>query len=196
MKHAEELELVQGFREGNYDCFERIVDAHERKIYNLALRMMGNPDDAKDILQDTFLKVYDHIDKFRGDSRLSTWIYRIAMNEALMKIRREKGRMVSIDTFKTSDGETRSLDIEDWAQKPLDKLLTRELGDEMEGAISRLPEDYRAVFLLRDVEGLSNAEIAKMLKITVPAVKSRLHRARLFLRNELTRYFKREQHVH
>jgi RNA polymerase sigma-70 factor (ECF subfamily) len=196
VKHSEELELIQGCREGRYDCFEKIVDAHERKIYNLALRMLGNPDDAKDILQDTFLKVYDHIHKFRGDSRLSTWIYRIAMNEALMKIRREKGRMVSIDTFKTSDGETRSLDIEDWAQKPLDKLLTKELGDEMEGAIGRLPEDYRAVFLLRDVEGLSNAQIAKVLEISVPAVKSRLHRARIFLRNELSRYFKREQHVH
>lgn len=190
------MELIQGCREGRFDCFEKIVDAHERKIYNLALRMLGNPDDAADILQDTFLKVYDHIGKFRGDSKLSTWIYRIAMNEALMKIRREKGRMVSIDTFKTSDGETRSLDIEDWAQKPLDKLLTRELGDEMEGAIKRLPEDYRAVFLLRDVEGLSNAQIAKVLEISVPAVKSRLHRARIFLRNELSRYFKREQHVH
>jgi RNA polymerase sigma-70 factor (ECF subfamily) len=190
------MALIQGCREGRYDCFEKIVDAHERKIYNLALRMLGNPDDAKDILQDTFLKVYDHIGKFRGDSRLSTWIYRIAMNEALMKIRREKGRMVSIDTFKTSDGETRSLDIEDWAQKPLDKLLTKELGDEMEDAIGRLPEEYRAVFLLRDVEGMSNAQIAKVLELSVPAVKSRLHRARIFLRNELSRYFKREQHVH
>jgi RNA polymerase sigma-70 factor (ECF subfamily) len=158
--------------------------------------MLGSPDDARDILQDTFLKVYDHLDKFRGDSRLSTWIYRIAMNEALMKIRREKGRMVSLDTFKVSEGEVRSLDIEDWAQKPLDKLLTRELGDRMDAAVSRLPEDYRAVFLLRDIEGLSNADIARVLDISVPAVKSRLHRARLFLRGELSKYFAREKNVH
>ena len=196
MNHAEELKLVESCRRGDYDCFEKIVGEHEKKIYNLALRMLGSPDDARDILQDTFLKVYDHLDKFRGDSRLSTWIYRIAMNEALMKIRREKGRMVSLDTFKVSEGEVRSLDIEDWAQKPLDKLLTRELGKEMDTAVSGLPEDYRAVFLLRDVEGLSNADIARVLDISVPAVKSRLHRARLFLRGELSKYFAREKNVH
>jgi RNA polymerase sigma-70 factor (ECF subfamily) len=196
VKHSEELELIEACRRGDYGCFERIVGEHERKIYNLALRMLGNPDDASDILQETFLKVYDHIDKFRGDARLSTWIYRIAMNEALMKIRRDKGRMVSIDTFRQTEGEDRALDLEDWGQKPLDKLLTKELGTEMEAAISRLPEDYRAVFLLRDVEGLSNADIAKTLDISVPAVKSRLHRARLFLRGELTKFFAREKNVH
>lgn len=195
MKHSEELELVEAFKRGDYDSFEKIVDAHERKIFNLALRMLGNPDDASDILQDTFMKVYHNIDKFRGDARLSTWIYRIAMNEALMKIRREKGRMVSIDTFRQSEGEDRALDLEDWGQKPLDKLLTRELGDEMDAAVRRLPEDYRAVFLLRDVEGLSNAEIAASLEISVPAVKSRLHRARLFLRGELSKFFAREKNV-
>ncbi len=196
MKQAEEQALIEGFRRGDYDSFEKIVGAHERKIYNLALRMLGNPDDAKDILQDTFMKVYDHLDKFRGDAKLSTWIYRIAMNEALMKIRREKGKMVSIDTFRVSEGETRALDIVDWAERPLDKLLTKELGEEMDAAVGKLPEEYRAVFLLRDVEGLSNAEIAKVLEISVPAVKSRLHRARLFLRGELTKYFTREQNVH
>ena len=196
MNHAEELKLVEACLRGDYDCFEKLVGEHEKKVYNLALRMLGSPDDARDILQDTFLKVYDHLDKFRGDSRLSTWIYRIAMNEALMKIRREKGRMVSLDTFKVSEGEVRSLEIEDWAQKPLDKLLTRELGDKMDRAVSGLPEDYRAVFLLRDVEGLSNADIAKVLDISVPAVKSRLHRARLFLRGELSKYFAREKNVH
>lgn len=196
MKQAEELELIRGCRRGDYGCFEQIVGAHERKIYNLALRMLGNPDDAADILQETFLKVYDHLDKFRGDSRLSTWIYRIAMNEALMKIRRDKGKTVSIDTFHSAEGETRALDLEDWAQKPLDKLITKELGEEMEKAVGLLPEDYRAVFLLRDVDGLSNAEIAEVLDISVPAVKSRLHRARLFLRGELSKYFMKEKNVH
>jgi RNA polymerase sigma-70 factor (ECF subfamily) len=104
--------------------------------------------------------------------------------------------MVSIDTFRQFEGEDRALDLEDWGQKPLDKLLTRELGDEMDAAVRRLPEDYRAVFLLRDVEGLSNAEIAASLEISVPAVKSRLHRARLFLRGELSKFFAREKNVH
>jgi RNA polymerase sigma-70 factor (ECF subfamily) len=196
VKQAEEQKLIEGFRQGDYTCFEKLVGENERKIYNLALRMLGNADDAFDILQDTFLKVYGNIDKFRGDARLSTWMYRIAMNEALMKIRREKGKMVSLDTFKVTEGEVRSLDIEDWAQRPLDKLLTKELGERMEAAVSLLPEDYRAVFLLRDVEGLSNAEIAEILEISVPAVKSRLHRARLFLRGELSKYFAREKNVH
>ena len=196
MKQVEEQALVEAWRQGDYHSFEKIVDAHERKIYNLALRMLGNPDDARDILQDTFIKVYNHLDRFRGDARLSTWIYRIAMNEALMKIRREKGKMVSLDTFSVSEGEVRSLDIEDWAQKPLDKLLTKELGERMQEAVTALPEDYRAVFLLRDIEGLSNADIAGVLDISVPAVKSRLHRARLFLRGELSKYYAREQNVH
>lgn len=196
MKQSEEMKLVEGCRRGDFDCFEKIVSEHERKIYNLALRMLGNPDDASDILQETFIKVYDHLDKFRGDARLSTWIYRIAMNEALMKIRREKGKMVSIDTFRVAEGEVKALDLEDWGQKPLDKLLTRELGEEMEAAVNLLPEDYRAVFLLRDVDGLSNADIAVVLDISVPAVKSRLHRARLFLRGELSKYFAREKNVH
>jgi RNA polymerase sigma-70 factor (ECF subfamily) len=161
---------------------------YERKIYNLALRMLRDPDDAREILQETFLKVYDNLEKFRGEAHLSTWIYRIAMNEALMRIRKNKRRPRSLDTFIEDDGGTRELEVEDWAPLPLERALTRELGGKLDRAVARLPEDYRGAFLLRDVEGLSNEQIARAMKLSVPAVKSRIHRARVFLRNELAKY--------
>jgi RNA polymerase sigma-70 factor (ECF subfamily) len=185
----EERKLVEGCRKGDFACFERLMGRYEKKVYNLALRMLRDPDDAREILQETFLKVYDNLDKFRGEAHLSTWIYRIAMNEALMRIRKNKNRPRSLDTFTVDAGETRELEVEDWSPLPLERLLTKELGGKLEGAIGRLPEDYRGAFLLRDVEGLSNEEIAKVMRLSVPAVKSRIHRARVFLRNELSRYF-------
>lgn len=185
----EERRLVEGCRRGDFDCFERLMGRYEKRIYNLALRMLRDPDDARDILQETFLKVYDNLEKFRGEAHLSTWIYRIAMNEALMRIRKDKRRPRSIDTFTEEDGETRGLDVEDWKPLPLERALTHELGGKLDRAVAHLPADYRGPFLLRDVEGLSNEEIAKVMKLSVPAVKSRIHRARVFLRAELSKYF-------
>ena len=184
----EERRLVEGCRRGYFDCFERLVARYEKKIYNLALRMLRDPDDAREILQETFLKVYDNLEKFRGEAHLSTWIYRIAMNEALMRIRKNKHRPRSLEIV-DEDGERREIDVEDWSPRPVERLLTKELGGELDRAIARLPEDYRGAFLLRDVEGLSNEQIAKAMKLSVPAVKSRIHRARVFLRNELASYF-------
>jgi RNA polymerase sigma-70 factor (ECF subfamily) len=184
----EERKLVEGCRRGDFACFERLMGRYEKKIYNLALRMLHDPDDAREILQETFLKVYDNLDKFRGEAQLSTWIYRIAMNEALMRIRKDKHRPRSLEVV-DEDGERREIDVEDWSPRPVDRLLTRELGGELDRAIALLPEDYRGAFLLRDVEGLSNEQIAKAMKLSIPAVKSRIHRARVFLRNELAPYF-------
>jgi RNA polymerase sigma-70 factor (ECF subfamily) len=191
----EERKLVEGCRKGDFACFERLMGRYEKKVYNLALRMLRDPDDAREVLQETFLKVYDNLEKFRGEAHLSTWIYRIAMNEALMRIRKDKHRPRSLDTFLTEDGEPRELEVEDWSPRPLDRLLTKELGGNLDRAIGRLPEDYRGAFLLRDVEGLSNEEIAKVMKLSVPAVKSRIHRARVFLRNELSKYSAGGRHV-
>lgn len=184
----EERRLVEGCRRGDFDCFERLVGRYEKKIYNLALRMLRDPDDAREILQETFLKVYDNLEKFRGEAHLSTWIYRIAMNEALMRIRKYKHRPRPLE-ITDEDGERREIDVEDWAPRPVERLLTKELGGELDRAIALLPEDYRGAFLLRDVEGLSNEQIAKAMQLSVPAVKSRIHRARVFLRNELSSYF-------
>jgi RNA polymerase sigma-70 factor (ECF subfamily) len=191
----EERRLVEGCRRGDFECFERLVGRYEKKIYNLALRMLRDPDDAREILQETFLKVYDNLEKFRGEAHLSTWIYRIAMNEALMRIRKNKHRPRSLEVT-DEDGERREIDVEDGAPVPVERLLTRELGGELDRAIALLPEDYRGAFLLRDVEGLSNEQIAKAMKLSVPAVKSRIHRARVFLRNELSKYFAKGRHVH
>ncbi len=188
----EERRLVEGCRRGDFDCFERLMVRYEKKIYNLALRMLRDPDDAREVLQETFLKVYDNLEKFRGEAHLSTWIYRIAMNEALMRIRKNKHRPRPLEVL-NEDGERRELDIEDWAPKPVERLLTKELGGELDRAIALLPEDYRGAFLLRDVEGLSNEQIAKAMKLSVPAVKSRIHRARVFLRNQLSDYFTKDR---
>ena len=188
----EERRLVEGCRRGDFDCFERLVARYEKKIYNLALRMLRDPDDAREILQETFLKVYDNLEKFRGEAHLSTWIYRIAMNEALMRIRKNKHRPRPLEVT-DEDGERREIDVQDWAPVPVERLLTKELGGELDRAIALLPEDYRGAFLLRDVEGLSNEQIAQAMKLSVPAVKSRIHRARVFLRNELSRYFAKER---
>jgi RNA polymerase sigma-70 factor (ECF subfamily) len=184
----EERRLVEGCARGDFACFERLVGRYEKKIYNLALRMLRDPDDAREVLQETFLKVYDNLEKFRGEAQLSTWIYRIAMNEALMRIRKNKHRPRSLEVV-NEDGERREIDVEDWAPRPVERLLTKELGGELDRAIAALPEDYRGAFLLRDVEGLSNEAIARAMKLSVPAVKSRIHRARVFLRNELATYF-------
>ena len=188
----EERRLVEGCRRGDFECFERLVGRYEKKIYNLALRMLRDPDDAREILQETFLKVYDNLEKFRGEAHLSTWIYRIAMNEALMRIRKNKHRPRPLEVT-DEDGERREIDVEDGAPVPVERLLTRELGGELDRAIALLPEDHRGAFLLRDVEGLSNEQIARAMKLSVPAVKSRIHRARVFLRNELSRYFAKER---
>jgi RNA polymerase sigma-70 factor (ECF subfamily) len=184
----EERRLVDGCQRGDFACFERLVARYEKKIYNLALRMLRDPDDAREVLQETFLKVYDNLEKFRGEAQLSTWIYRIAMNEALMRIRKDKHRPRSLEVV-NEDGERREIDVEDWAPRPVERLLTKELGGELDRAIAALPEDYRGAFLLRDVEGLSNEAIARAMKLSVQAVKSRIHRARVFLRNELATYF-------
>ena len=184
----EERKIVEGCRRGDFDCFERLMARYEKKIYNLALRMLRDPDDAREILQETFLKVYDNLEKFRGEAQMSTWIYRIAMNEALMRIRKDKHRPRSLEIV-DEDGESREVDVADWKPRPVDRALTSELGGELDRAVALLPEDYRGAFLLRDIEGLSNEQIAKAMKLSVPAVKSRIHRARVFLRNELATYF-------
>jgi RNA polymerase sigma-70 factor (ECF subfamily) len=187
-EERKERKLVEGCRRGDFACFERLMGRYEKKIYNLALRMLHNPEDAREVLQETFLKVYDNLEKFRGEAQMSTWVYRIAMNEALMRIRKDKHRPRSLEVV-NEDGERRELDVEDWSPRPVDRLLTKELGGKLDRAIALLPEDYRGAFLLRDVEGLSNEQIARAMKLSVPAVKSRIHRARVFLRNELSPYF-------
>lgn len=192
MPVADEI-LVKKVQTGDYAAFEELVQRHEKKIYNLTYRIMGNREDASDILQETFLQAFRKLDTFRGESGFSTWIYRIAVNLCLMKKRKDKGiKVVSLDTpvLYQREKELRNFIPDDWSENPLATLENTELKKKLTEAINELPLDYRTVFLLRDTQGLSNEEAAEALKISLPAVKSRLHRARLFLRNRLAQYFK------
>lgn len=191
MQTSDEI-LVKKSKKGDYASFEELIKRYEQKIYNLAYRFMGNRTDAKDILQETFLQAFRKLSTFKGRSGFSTWIYRIAVNLCLMRKRREKIiRTVSLDApiLTSKHDEIRRQFPEDWSRSPAATLDNKELKDKLDKAIEKLPEEYRAAFILTDMNGLSNYEAAGILKISVPAVKSRLHRARLFLRDEISEYF-------
>src|SRR5215831_15507394 len=185
--------LVAEARAGNAESFTTLINQYDRHIYRLALNITGNQEDAEDVLQDSFLKAYSNLNRFQGDSRFYTWLVRIAVNEALMKLRKRRGASwVSLD--EPADAGDRSLiprEVEDWMDNPERRYAKTELQDILSQAIEKLEPQFRTVFVLRDVEELSTEETAKMLGLSVPAVKSRLLRARLKLRELLNKYFKR-----
>jgi len=184
--------LVKKSQKGDYPSFEGLVKRYEKKIYNLAYRIMGNKEDASDVLQETFLQAFKKLAGFKGEAKFSTWVYRIAVNICLMRKRkRKKMEIVSLDVpilTKKEDEIKREL-RDDWSESPLATLENKEVKKTLSEAIDLLPEEYRTVFLLRGLNGMSNEEVAEVLKISLPAVKSRLHRARLFLRDRLSQYF-------
>ena len=170
--------------------FARLVDAYSSPIYRLGMRMLGNPQDAEDVLQNTFINVLTHLSGFEGRSSLSTWLYRIAANEALMLIRKKKPEINLDDAEGEGNGEDlRPTQIVDWSARPEDELLSGEAKKTLDAAIQTLPESMRLVFLLRDVEGLSIKETAEALNLTETNVKTRLLRARMFLREKLSTYY-------
>jgi RNA polymerase sigma-70 factor (ECF subfamily) len=185
--------LVAEARAGNAESFATLINQYDRHIYRLALNITGNQEDAEDVLQDSFLKAYSNLSQFQGDSRFYTWLVRIAVNEALMKLRkRRRASWVSLDEpAETDDHSLMPREIEDWAENPERTYAETELRDIMSEAIEKLEPQFRTVFVLRDVEELSTEETAKMLGLSVPAVKSRLLRARLKLREQLNKYFRR-----
>lgn len=170
--------------------FARLVDAYSSSIYRLGLRMLGNPQDAEDVLQNTFLNALTHIQNFEGRSSLATWLYRIAANEALMMIRKKKPE-VNLEDVEggDEDEDLRPTQFVDWSALPEDELLSGEGKKVLDEAIGTLPESLRIVFLLRDVEGLSIRETAEALHLTETNVKTRLLRARMFLREALSTYY-------
>ncbi len=190
-------ELITQIREGDRTAFEQLVSRYEDRVYNLAYRMLASRQDAEDVLQDTFLNVIRGLDKFRGTSSFSTWLYRIATNAALTKIRKRSRREKSEsefldDVYAVKRAARAGAVLPDWSANPATRALDDEARRQMGEAINELPKIYRAVFVLRDVEGLPAAEVAEVLGLSVPAVKSRLHRARLYLRNRLSGYFTEE----
>jgi RNA polymerase sigma factor, sigma-70 family len=179
-------QLVRKSQEDDERAFGELVSRYESKVYSLALKMLRNPEDAEDVLQDTFLRAYRGIKSFKGNSTFSTWIYRITANSALMRLRKRQLPTVSIDD---ADEREAPINIADWAPGPVEQMLNQETQAAMTEAIEALPPEFRQVFVLRDIEELSNAEVAEILDLSVAAVKSRLHRARLKVRNRLATYF-------
>jgi RNA polymerase sigma-70 factor (ECF subfamily) len=191
----DDRELLARAQAGDMSAFEALVGKHEEKVYGLALRMTRSEADAAEIAQDTFLSAYQHLSEFRGEAAFGSWVHRIAANNALMRLRRQKVvDIVSDDDLAspefTERGSLAEAPESDWTKRADDKIIEDELGRAIQAATDALPEGYREVFLLKDVEGLSYEEISEMVGISVPAVKSRLHRARLALREAIDAFYK------
>ena len=164
--------------------FERIVEEHSSFVYNVAFRMMGNPQDAEDVAQEAFISAYRAFERFRGESKVTTWLYRITVNAALMRLRKEK-KARTLTQYGFDD-----VIVHDWSDAPYRAASDSELGDRLREGIGMLPDDMKAAVVLRDMEELSNAEAAEIIGISVSALKSRLHRGRVLLRKHLDEYLK------
>ena len=181
---------LEALRAGDRAEFARLVETYSAAIYRLAIKMLENTQDAEDILQETFIKAFRHLNTFDGRSSLSTWLYRIATNEALMALRRRKVNLVSLDEpDETLEQEQEPLQIVDWCCMPEQELMSAEARQYLDRAIDELSPNLRIVFLLRDIEGLSTQEVEQVLGLTETAVKTRLSRARLRLRELLSEYY-------
>jgi RNA polymerase sigma-70 factor (ECF subfamily) len=184
-----DTELVKGVMNGEESCFVELVEKYGSKVFNLAMRITRNQEDAEDVLQEVFITVFKKLESFQHKAQFSSWLYRVAMNSSFMKIRsRNRRRTVSIEdvepTIKHNWVGTRT------EMYDVDFMSSRhELRAAIEAAVEKLPEDYRAIFILRDIDGLSNEAVGKVLQLSVPAVKSRLHRSRLMMRQELKEHY-------
>ena len=192
---ATDGELIARARAKDFAAFEELLDRYEDKIFRLAYRFVRNETDAKEILQDTFLTIWRKLDTFKGDAQFSSWLYRVATNAALMRLRAQR-RHPEVSTEDLPIGYLDNYGQlppsgENWAKRPDDELQSHELRGHIQAAVDALPDIYRTVFLIRDVEGLSTEETAEVLQISVPTVKTRLHRARIALRDSITQYFEK-----
>jgi RNA polymerase sigma-70 factor, ECF subfamily len=190
--NMDELALVEAAKKGDIAAFEELVKRYDRNVFRIAQHITQNREDAEDVVQDAFLKAYGNLGQFQGQSKFYTWLVRIAVNEALMKLRRRRPeRTVSLDQDVQTDEDTIPREVADWTPNPEQQYNQAELRELLQKTIQGLPAGFRTVFVLRDVEGLSTEETAEALGLSIPAVKSRLLRARLQLRERLNKYFKR-----
>jgi len=183
---------VDRFKSGDSLAFDELMTRYEDRIYGFLTRMCRSRDNAKDRLQDTFLTAFRYLKGFRGEASFKTWIYRIATTSCFRSKRRKKNEPshhLSLDDLKPGQMEIKEGVDAKWTDSPAEELLNRELKEKIDESLYSLDEKYRVVFVLRDVEGFSSEKVSKMLDISVPAVKSRLHRARLYLRKELAEYY-------
>jgi RNA polymerase sigma-70 factor, ECF subfamily len=187
----DESALVAAAKAGDISAFETLVGRYERKIFRLTQNITQNREDAEDAMQEAFLKAYEHLQSFEGNSRFYTWLVRIAVNQALMKLRKRRPNVVSLDEEVNTGEDMVPREVEDWGPSPADRYAQIELSEILTKVIGDLDPSFRIVFQLRDIEELSTEETAEALGLSVPAVKSRLLRARLKLRQTLNQYFRR-----
>src|SRR6201987_5961153 len=191
---SEELALVQAAKGGDIAAFEQLIKKYDRNVFRIAQHITQNREDAEDVVQDAFLKSYENLKNFQEQSKFYTWLVRIAVNEALMRLRRRRPeRMVSLDEDVKTEEDSMPREVADWSPNPEQLYKQAELRDILSRTIQGLPPSFRTVFVLRDVEGLSTEETAEALGLSIPAVKSRLLRARLQRRERLSRYFQRRE---
>src|SRR5512142_996648 len=191
---SDELALVHAAKAGDISAFEQLVKRYDRNVFRIAQHITQNREDAEDVVQDAFLKAYENLEQFQGQSKFYTWLVRIAVNEALMKLRRRRPeRMVSLDQEVQTEEDSMPREVADWSPNPEQLYNQSELRDILGKTIQGLPPSFRTVFVLRDVEGLSTEETAQALELSVPAVKSRLLRARLQLRERLGKFFQKRE---
>ncbi|MGA8011211.1 MAG: sigma-70 family RNA polymerase sigma factor [Candidatus Acidiferrales bacterium] len=187
----DESALVAAAKAGDISAFETLVGRYERKIFRLTQNITQNREDAEDAMQEAFLKAFEHLQSFEGNSRFYTWLVRIAVNQALMKLRKRRPNVVSLDEEIDTGEDMVPREVEDWGPSPADRYAQTELSEILTKVIGELDPPFRIVFQLRDIEELSTEETAEALGLSVPAVKSRLLRARLKLRQSLNQYFRR-----
>jgi RNA polymerase sigma-70 factor (ECF subfamily) len=185
-----DVELVSLAQQGQTRAFDELVRRYQDRVYRLCYKILRHEEDAAEALQDAFLSAFKGLPRFKSESTFSTWLYRIATNASLMKYRRRRDGHVSYEQSQTGSEDNEPMAIADWSTQPLDDLLDTETREILSREIDQLPENEREVFILRDIMEQSNEEVAKELGLTVAAIKSRLHRARVHLRDRVNRYFR------
>jgi RNA polymerase sigma-70 factor (ECF subfamily) len=191
---SDDLDLVHASKNGDVAAFEQLVQRYDRKLLRIAHHVTHNREDSQDVVQEAFLKAFQHLNQFREDSQFSTWLIRITVNQSLMKLRKLRAtREVSLDEDFQADGDMLPLEVSDWAPNPEERYKTSELRSILSRTLSELRPILRAVFVLRDIEGLTTVQTADVLELTQSAVKSRLSRARLQLRERLNKYFSKQR---
>lgn len=181
---------LKALRNGDRGEFSRLVETYSPFIYRLGMKILDNEQDAEDVLQETFIKAYRNLKNFDGRSKISTWLYRIATNEALMLLRKKHPETISVEgTQDDTKGNAKPIHVVDWCCLPEEELVSGESMDMLKTAVERLTTNLRLVFVLRDIEGLSTRETAEVLDLSEAAVKTRLSRARLQLREHLSAYY-------
>jgi RNA polymerase sigma-70 factor, ECF subfamily len=186
-----EAAFVAAAKAGDLSAFEDLVNRYDRKIFRLSQHITQNNEDAQDVTQEAFLKAFEHLGEFQGNSRFYTWLVRIAVNQALMKLRKRHNKDISLDAELEGEDNSMPRELEDWGPSPEQRYAQTELAGILSTVIGELDPSFRVVFQLRDIDELSTEETAEALGLSVPAVKSRLLRARLKLRDKLNRYFRK-----